>query len=230
MLVRELHEIEFTSICNLACVYCPHPTLQRAKAHMDSATFMLTLGHLQYLCAKGTQGEVSLTGIGETTLHPNFMAMASAVRRSIRDRKLVMSTNGLTMTVELARFLAEIKCDVYVSLHRPELAGRALRLLRDNGCRHGHNKAFADSALDWAGQVDWYVSAPKTVCQYLKNGWAAVRQDGSVNTCCMDAHGLYPIGCVEQDVGTLTTGPTKLCAGCNLIVPEEYKQEELMHG
>lgn len=227
--VRELHEIEFTSVCNLACVYCPHPKLQRPKRHMTYDTFMHTLRHLTHLCELGTQGEVSLTGIGETTLHPSFESMLKDVRRVIGDRKLVMSTNGLTMTKELAELLAETRVDVYVSLHRPEIAGKALQLLRDARCRHGHNHAFVDSALDWAGQVDWPCTAKKTVCQYLAQAWVAVREDGSINTCCMDAHGNHPLGSVFDPVGSLTTTPTALCSGCHLVVPSQLTKE-LAHG
>lgn len=229
--VREIHEIEFTSVCNLACVYCPHPQLQRPKRHMLGDTFDRVLEQLEHLCVAGTQGEVSLTGIGETTLHPEFYDWVCEIRRVIGfDRKLVMSTNGLTMTRLMAKFLRVQQMDVYVSLHRPEVAGKAIQLLREAGCRHGHNHAFVDSALDWAGQVEWMNTAPKTVCQYLQQAWVAVREDGEINTCCMDAHSKYPLGSVFDPIGSLTTSVTDLCAGCHLVVPQHMNQKELAHG
>lgn len=229
--MRELHEIEFTSVCNLACVYCPHPQLQRPKRHMTQETFARVLTHLAWLCKEGTQGEVSLTGIGETTLHPLFEEMTRSVREVIGSRrKLVMSTNGLTMTHELARFLADCNVDVYVSLHRPEMAGRAIKMLNDAHCRHGHNHAFVDSALNWAGQVEWQNTAPKSVCQYLQQSWVAVREDGTINTCCMDAHSKYPLGSVFDPVGSLKTMATDLCSGCHLVVPTYINGKELAHG
>lgn len=229
--VRELHEIEFTSVCNLACVYCPHPQLQRPKRHMTQETFACVLNHLEWLCKEGTQGEVSLTGIGETTLHPMFEHMTRSVRQVVGSRRrIVMSTNGLTMTKDLSEFLALWKVDVYVSLHRPEMAGRALQLLREAGCRHGHNHAFVDSALDWAGQVEWQNTAPRGVCQYLQQSWVAVREDGMINTCCMDAHSKHPLGSVLDPIGSLTTTMTALCSGCHLVVPQHMKQKELAHG
>lgn len=226
--VRELHEIELTSVCNLACVYCPHPALQRPKQHMSVGTFARTILHLQHLCDMGTQGEVSLTGIGEATLHPEFRDYTIEIRRVIGDRKLVMSTNGLTMTPDLADFLARWGVNVYVSLHRPEIAGKALAMLRAARCLHGHNHAFVDSSLDWAGQVAWPNSAKRTLCQYLSQAWVAVREDGTINTCCMDAHSKYPMGSVYDSPGTLRTAPTMLCSGCHLIVPKELTEEAVL--
>lgn len=165
--VREIHEIELTSVCSLACVYCPHPTLQREKAHMPWETFERTLEHVEYLCGIGTQGEVSLTGIGEAILYPRFEEAARRVRAVIGNRKLVLSTNGTHMTPEIARLLAELKFGVYVSLHRPEVAAPALHTLEEAGCGTGTNTAFVDSSLDWAGQVKWHVSAPIALCGYL---------------------------------------------------------------
>lgn len=219
--VSEIHEIELTSMCQLACVYCPHPTLKREKAHMPWETFERTLEHVKYLCRKGTQGEVSLTGLGEALLYPRFTEAVERTRATIGGRLLVMSTNGVDMTPEIAQVLAQYDVAVYVSLHRPEVAAPALRMLEAAGCRHGHNSGFVDSSLDWAGQVDWHVSAPRALCGYLSRGWAVVRQNGNIDACCMDAHDLYPVGTVWDEFGSLKTHATGLCAGCNFHVPEE---------
>lgn len=217
--VREIHEIELTSVCNLACVYCPHPKLQRTKAHMEWATFERTLAHISYLCMLGTQGEVSLTGLGEAILYPRFIEALWRTRETIGDRKLIISTNGVDMTPEIAKQLAAADVGVYVSLHRPEVATPALEMLKDAGCATATNVGFVDSALDWAGQVKWHVSAPRVHCGYLTNAWAVVRQDGSVDACCMDAHDLYPVGSVWDDLGSLRTHVTKLCESCNFRTP-----------
>lgn len=222
--VREIHEIELTSVCNLACAYCPHPTLKRAKAHMEWATFERTLAHISYLCMLGTQGEVSLTGLGEAILYPRFVEALHRTRAAIGDRLLVMSTNGVDMTPEIARELAAADASVYVSLHRPEVATPALEMLKAAGCATATNVGFVDSSLDWAGQVKWHVSAPRRVCGYLSNAWAVVRQDGSVDACCMDAHDLYPVGSVWDDLGSLMTRVTKLCQSCNFHPPQELSE------
>ena len=222
--VREIHEIELSSICNLACVYCPHPKLQREKAHMPWETFERTLEHVAYLCKAGTQGEVSLTGLGEAILYPRFVEAMWRVRNLIGDRELILSTNGVDMTPELARELASARVGVYVSLHRPEVAAPAMEMLRAAHCPMGTNVGFVDSALDWAGQVDWHVSAPRAMCGYLSRGWAVVRQNGSINACCMDAHDKYRVASVWDEPGTLVTHATGLCSSCNFYVPEELRE------
>lgn len=186
--------------------------------------FERTLEHVAYLCAAGTQGEVSLTGLGEAILHPRFVEALWRVRATIGDRKLIMSTNGVDMTPELARELARADCGVYVSLHRPEVATPAMEMLKAAGCAMGTNTAFVDSSLDWAGQVEWHVSAPLALCGYLSRSWAVVRQDGGVNACCMDAHGLYRVASVWDELGSLMTHAIKLCAKCNFCVPTELRE------
>ena len=223
--LREIHEIEFTSRCNLACRYCPHPKMTRHKGDMTRKTFDATMAHVQHYVDAGTQGEVSLTGIGEALMHPDFVAWATVVREVIgKDRKLVLSTNGLLMTKLTAEFLARMDAHVYVSGHRPEKAGPAIELLKAAGCKVGANTAFMDNAIDWAGQVEWFVSTDAHMCSYLQKRWAAVRQDGSVNTCCMDAESLAPIGSVFDEVGSLRTWATDVCRNCSLVVPDEFRE------
>lgn len=222
--VTEIHEIELSSVCNLACVYCPHPKLQRAKAHMTWPVFERTLEHVRYLVARGTQKELSLTGIGEAILHPDFVKMMWAAREVMGRLPIYLSTNGVAMTQELADEFQRAGLGVYVSLHRPEVAGPALTMLDMAGVSRASNHAFVDSALDWAGQVKWHVSAPRAPCQYLGKGWAVVRQDGSLNACCMDAHGLFPIATVWDEPGTLQTHVIGLCQSCNFRVPAELME------
>jgi hypothetical protein len=222
--VREIHEIEFSSRCNLACRYCPHPTMSRAKADMQVNVFWRTLSHLQHLCDAGTQGEVSLTGIGEAILHPQFVPWMHEVRSVIgRHRRLVVATNGVALDRPTAEAMAKAGALVYVSLHRPEKAGPAYELLKEVGCAVGTNSAFVDEAIDWAGQVPWHTSAGLHGCAYLMKGWCAVRQDGSVNTCCMDADSLEPVSHVNDEIGSLTTRATRVCDGCHLAAPAEFR-------
>lgn len=223
--LRQIHEIEFSSRCNLACRYCPHPKMARAKADMTRETFDETMAHLQHLCDAGTQGEVSLTGIGEALLHPEFEPWLKVVRSVVgRDRLIVLATNGLLMTPDIAALCAREGVSVYVSTHRPEKAGPAVKMLQDAKCKHGTNTAFVDSAFDWAGQVPWYVNTEVNACAYLANGWGAVRQDGSVNTCCMDAESHHPVGNVTDPVGSLRTFATPICADCHLVVGKEFRR------
>lgn len=223
--IREVHELELSSLCNLACVYCPHPVLQREKANMEWATFEAALDHVRYYVAAGTQGELSLTGIGEAILYPRFSSAVERCRMVIGDRLLVMATNGVALNDEHIRVLKEHRVRVYVSLHRPEVAVPALNRLKAAGVEVGTNHAFIDSAIDWAGQVEWHASAARRQCDYLGKGWAVVRQCGGVDACCQDAHNLYPIGHVGDKPGSWRTHVTPLCEKCHLYVPKHFQQE-----
>lgn len=224
--VREIHEIELSSICNLACrAYCPHPKLERPKAHMGWDVFERTLEHVAYLCAKGTQGEVSLTGIGEAILHPRFIEAAFRVREVVQGRQITMATNGVAMTPALAEVLAKLRVVTYVSTHRPEKAGVAWEMLKNAGAITGLNTSFVDSSIDWAGQMKWHVAAKTHPCTYLGLGWGVVRQDGALNACCMDAHGKFKLASVWDELGSLVTRPIGLCGACHLSVPEHMREE-----
>ena len=223
--IREIHEIELSSICNLACRYCPHPKLQRPKEHMSWETFERTLEHVAYYVAKGTQGEVSLTGIGEAILHPRFIEAVFRVRELIGPRQITLATNGVEMTPELADVLASFRVVTYVSTHRPEKAGPAWQMLKDAGAITGLNTAFVDSSIDWAGQVKWHTAATPHDCTYLNLGWGVVRQDGSVNACCMDAHSKHRLATVWDEPGTLMTRAIDLCGSCHLKVPAHLMEE-----
>jgi hypothetical protein len=222
--IREIHEIELSSRCSLACRYCPHPKLERPKEDMAWETFERTLVHVAYYVQKGTQTEVSLTGIGEAILHPRFVEAVFRVRELIGGRQITLATNGVDMTPELAEVLARLRVVTYVSTHRPEKAGPAWQMLKDAGAITGLNTAFVDSSIDWAGQTKWHVAAKSHECTYLAVGWGVVRQDGSVNACCMDAHGKHRLGTVFDEPGTLMTRPIGLCSACHLTVPKHMQE------
>lgn len=216
--ITRIHQVELTSRCNLACVYCPHPKMQRAKIDMDLKTFMRTLEWVEYFDKLGTQPEISLTGIGEALLHPEFILRLGLTRAVFKGRML-FSTNGIEITDEVCEALKLYEVDTYVSLHRPEKAGPAIAKLKRHGVTIGVNASFATSALDWAGTVGWEVTAPRAECQYLKQGWGTVLSDGSMTTCCMDSEGLGIVGHVNDEIGSLSFKPYELCGTCHLTVP-----------
>lgn len=225
MNITRVHQIELSSRCNLACKYCPHPKLGRAKADMGDATFERAIAW-----AKELDGpELSFTGMGEALLHPRFEQMLFYARAHLPNIWFLLATNGLALLDKReperpARLLGALKaCDVsvYVSTHRPEVAGPAVELLLRAGVKVGVNTAFVTSGFDWAGQVEWHGgAAPRSVCQYIKQGWATVLQDGAIVNCCMDAHGLYPIGNVHDPVLPMRIDPIPLCMKCHLEVPK----------
>ena len=219
--VTTIKQIEITSRCNLACRYCPQPKMSRAKEDMTEETFQRALWWLRRFRDDGTQGELSLTGLGEATLHPEFRRFVALARASLGpELPLLLSTNGIELDEDLAHYLARYQCGVYISTHRPEKAGPAVNAARRANILIGTNSQFITSALNWAGQVDWENTAPSIPCDFLAQGWGVVLADGRITTCCFDAEGLGLIGNVKDD-RLIGMTPYSLCANCHMTVPGE---------
>lgn len=226
--IREIHQIELTTNCNLRCHYCPHyPKLPREKEDMTLEVFDVAMELVEHYVKHGTQGELSMTGIGESLLHPHFIAMCVKARRIIGpQRALVITTNGIGFTEEHAKELAKLNAWVFVSLHRPEKATMAVEIANRYGILKGINNSFVTAAFDWAGyQKNWkpYVSAPNIKCDYLAQGWGVILVDGRVTTCCLDADGSGVVGTIWDDPTTLQLKPWESekggCATCHMQVP-----------
>jgi hypothetical protein len=221
--IVQIKQIEVTTRCNLRCKYCPHPKMQRPKEDMSWETFEKALKWVKYFLELGLQRELSFTGIGESTMHPQFPAMLQAARALNVNMPIVFSTNGLpTFTEEIASLCQQLNVGVMVSLHRPEVAGKSIEIAKKYGVLKYVNTQFADSAFNWAGQVDnWYVSAPKLTCEYLRSGWGVVLFDGKITTCCLDAENKGVVGTVDDAPGSLKIKPFSLCANCHMELPRE---------
>ena len=221
MMISAIHQIEMTSRCNLACRYCAHPSMQRDKIHMDGPTYRRALAVAASFVKRGTQFELNLAGIGESTMHPDFVRNVALAREAVGwQTRIVLATNGLLLTDEMAREIAPYRPAVYVSLHRPERAGPAVEAARRHGILHGTSTDAATAAIDWAGQVKWHVSAPPDrVCQWLSMGRVAVLADGRVSRCCLDASGIGVLGTIWDDFDTMNTSPYPLCGSCDQAMP-----------
>lgn len=225
--VQSIHQIEITSHCNLRCVYCPSRNLEeirgQEKMFMERDVFARALEWAEHFeDVKGTQNELSITGIGEAIMHPDFIEYCEMARQALPDNFICLSTNGILLTNAIAKKLASMNIRLFVSLHRPEKAGKAIEIAKRHGILNGVNAAFATSSFDWAGQVEnWHVSAETTPCEYLRSGWAVVLVDGRITTCCLDAEGKDGvIGTVWDDIETgLEMKPFSLCTNCHMSVP-----------
>lgn len=217
--ITSIKQIEVTTNCNLRCVYCPSPTLPRPKMHMDMAIFERALLWAEHFQKEGTQRELALTGIGEGLLHPNIVEMVRMARSVLPSNPITMSTNGLALTDDLAREFAKERLLLFVSLHRPEMAGPAINIAREHGILAGTNDAFATSSVSWAGQVKWDVTAPKIPCAFLAIGWGVVMVEGKITTCCYDASGAGVIGDVRDEPAAIGMAPYSLCQTCEQCPP-----------
>ena len=221
--VVALHQIEITSRCNLRCVYCTSPQIvdgkfpKRPAGDMTRATFVRALEWVHHFTRQGTQEELNLAGIGESTLHPEFVDFVRLAREAVGPAvKLVFATNGLVVDESLARAIAPFKPEVWVSMHRPEKGGPAAEYLNNAGILGGIScdAGSPGGANDWAGQVKWKKPIYKLPCQWLREGKAFVYSTGELGACCLDASGAGVIGHVNDTIGSVKSRPYGLCAGC----------------
>ena len=229
--LRDIHQIEMTSHCNLRCKYCPSPHLGREKLHMSDAHYRRALTWVRYFRGVGTQGELNLAGIGESTMHPEFVRNVFLAREAVGEgHPILFATNGLLMTNELAMEIAPARPRVWVSLHRPERAGPAVEALKRAGLLVGVSSDPSLSAINWAGQVDWFVSSPGRECAWVKGGWAFVMADGRVSRCCLDATGEGVFAHVDDDLQKFRTSPYSLCRSCDqdvgVPIPESVPRRD----
>lgn len=226
--ITRVQQIEITSECNLACKYCPHPSMQRVKAHMTQSVFEKALSWTAELWHKypkvpgAYSPEINLAGIGEPTLHPRFNEFVElADIRLPKFLTIVITTNGIKLDEVMVRKLYNVQQKgrdmvVFVSAHRPEKAVPAYELLKMYGIKSQCATPFIDGSIDWAGQVKWPVNAPKRSCAWMPSGQVFIDSMGRIHPCCLSTSTENVIGYIlEDDLNTLQTGPYKLCSTCD---------------
>ena len=219
--VNRIHQIEITSRCNLRCQYCVHPHMKREKLDMDMETLEKAL-HLAGRCVvERGQVELNMCGIGESLMHPQFEEVFDMARGMLPDITIVIATNGILLNDERAEILLRNKIVTFISLHRPEKAGLAVEVAKKHNIFFGVSNDPSTAAIDWAGKVDWFVSAAtkELPCPWLENGQAMVCSDGRITTCCLDGDGEGIVGTVNTPLEELFIEPYSLCEDCHHNVP-----------
>jgi len=190
--------------------------MPRPKVHMDEATYRKALTWARTFHRQSPAMELNLAGIGESTIHPEFVRFINLAREALPGLPLVLATNGVNMTDELAHEMAKVQMRVWVSLHRPEKAGPAVECLRRVGILVDVSVDPSIAAMDWAGQVDWHVSVRnRPECFWVKNGRVFVMADGRVSKCCLDATGEGVIATLDDNLFNYGTEPYTLCRTCD---------------
>lgn len=229
MKVKAIHQLELSSHCNLRCVYCPSRHLGRPKVYMTRDVFERAIKMVYDLHQNGEQVELNLAGIGESTMHPHFREFVSHARIELGPRiMLVLATNGLNMTADLADHLAVCGVKTWVSLHRPEKAGPAVEHLRAASALSGVSADPSIAAIDWAGQVKWQKSATpnRGGCPWTMGGRIMLMADGRFTRCCLDADGRGILGHIDDGLPA-NTSPYVLCKNCDLIAGPELTPETM---
>lgn len=217
MIITQIHQVEITSNCNLRCKYCVHGKMPRPKMDMTHEVFERVIDLVSHYVKLGYQHELNLCGIGESTIHPRFIQFIDYARERLPDIDLTMATNGVGLTPVMAETLLRNRVRTWVSLHRPEKASLAVELLKKHGVLAGVSADPSVAAVDWAGQIDWHVSAEKIPCMWLALGYGIAWSDGRIGTCSFDGQGEDgAIGTVWDDPATLYSKPYLLCEKCHM--------------
>ena len=130
--IRAIHQIELTSRCNLQCKYCLQPYLTRKKEDMSEETFLKCINAVHFYAKQGTQQELWLHGLGESTIHKNFIDFLDLSRQLLPNLPIRVSTNAVGVTEDVAKALKHYKIPVHISLHRPDLAVDGIFNLLEN--------------------------------------------------------------------------------------------------
>ena len=96
-------QVEVTSRCNAACIYCPQPLFYR-KQHMPFRLFKQLLPYLGYT------NLVYLQGWGEPLLNTDLFAMIRACKA--KGKRVGFTTNGMLLSDETIRRLIDLETDI----------------------------------------------------------------------------------------------------------------------
>lgn len=108
-------QIECVNHCQAACVFCPYPTMKRAKGIMHRALFEKIIDE-----AAGIPliDHVTITGLGEPLIDNKLVERLQYVRRRMPGVLLDLYTNGGLLTKDKGVEIAEAGANViYVSMN-----------------------------------------------------------------------------------------------------------------
>lgn len=219
-----IFQIETTTVCNAACVFCVHKTMKRAKMHMQPSIFEKTITDIARVSP--LEG-IILTGLGETLLDPDILDRIKLVRCVLKDIPITIYTNG----TNLKKYLDELMfLDVSVMLSMNSLDhGRRKSVMGIDPFSNGdfedilersNDKFTISSIVDW-GLMDTCdkdmlkEKIGKKLFLHLAGNWAGklydlkivpispcgrmfgmmfVLVDGRVSLCCLDSEGDVILG------------------------------------
>ncbi len=102
---------EVCSDCNLACVMCHHPEMQRSKGVMP---FELWKKCADEIAQTSPETECWFSFIGEPLLEPELLCKILSYGKSVGLKSLNLNTNGMLMSPEIADLILSTGVDVVV--------------------------------------------------------------------------------------------------------------------
>lgn len=233
--VKAIKNLELSSVCNLACQYCPckDQGKHRDVGLMSEEVFERSLFWIDKFIRQGTQMELNMFGVGESTLHPKMIEYVRRTRKiTPRYLKLLMNTNGVIFTEEMCRGLMEAGIDkIDLTDHVAEASVKTIRIFRKTGVVCGYSRDAIVNPNNWGGLVDWVntVDYQRYVCPWLNNGQVMIMSNGDVTRCCQDAFARGVICTVFDEVDKIPYSTFVQCASCHEDVPDwitPHKEKE----
>jgi len=192
--------------------------------------FEQAINWVKHFCRQGTQLEVNLFGVGESTMNPNLVKMVEYARNRLPIRqKLHLNTNGILMTPELAKELKKARIsEIDVTYHgNARVTANTIRILMAEGIAGQLSVDPVTRPNNWAGQVDWLEPDYSYPCPWLGRGQAMVMSDGNVTRCCIDAFATGLMGTIFDDLTEMVIESFDLCYSCHQTIPETMKRIEV---
>ena len=233
--ITTIAAIELSSLCSNQCEYCPAPgqSKYRPTGFMDMDIYKRALEWVKHFTRQGTQREINMHGIGESTMHPDFIEMTRMARDVVSmGGDLTLATNGNHLTDRMMIDMIDAgMTHINLTGHKPRTIKNAVPLLNkySKSIKSNINMDFALIPNNWAGQVEGWVETVeyKLFCGWLDKGRCMVYSDGRITSCALDAHAQGIVGDVWSEPGSLGVEPFKLCETCHHELPEKYKNKIL---
>lgn len=96
-------DIEVTSNCDADCIMCPRKAMSRRVGPMDFSLFKKIIDEAVALDVQ----ELRLNGYGEISILRNYKEYLSYIRQKSRSIKIIINTNGMRMSAEMAKVYVE---------------------------------------------------------------------------------------------------------------------------
>jgi len=230
MTLRTINNIEVSAICNNACRYCPASEVHKHRpvGLMTMDTFEHVLEWIRYFVRQGTQGQVNMYGVGESTLNPLLPDMIRAVRDIVPYRHQVHLNTNANWVDKTTTYVTEKEIEYALSLknagitqiditaHNHFNTAKAWRIF---GIVEIPSKISFDVITrpnNWGGQVDWFEPIYDAgFCPWIYKGQSNIMWDGGINQCCLDAFGNHIMGTVYDEPHDIEAVPYELCKSCH---------------
>ncbi len=236
MKIKTINTIELSSICDNACEYCPakDQSQYRPTGLMQEEVYKKAVNQVLKLCRAGTQLELNLFGVGESTLHPQLIEWVEYARKHLPfNQTLHLNTNGNRMTHEMANGLQKAGISsIDITGHNHKSTAKTIKIFRDIGIAGNLSYDFVTAPNNWAGQVDWFEPDNRlphyrnNPCPWLARGQIMVMSNGNITTCCIDAFGKNVFGNIFDDLDKLEIKESELCQTCHHKIPEAHYPQE----